>query len=1083
MIRFENVSFHYGGERGTGEGVDNLNFEIKEGEFVVLCGRSGCGKTTVTRLINGLAPHFYEGELEGRVIVGDICVNEVQLSVTSRYVGSVFQNPKSQFFNVDSTGELIFGCENQNLDRETMRERLEKTKRDMQIEALMDRNIFELSGGEKQQIAVGSAYTAAPEVYALDEPSSNLDKKAIKRLRDILKKIKESGKTIVVSEHRIFYLMGLADRFIYMEDGKISGIYSPDELSNFSDEILSRKGLRLPDLNRLNRIGKAYSAHADRNAAVDVVDLGCARGGNQILDIDRFSVPKNSVVALIGDNGCGKSTLSEALCGLIRADGSIGFKGKYLNAKERTQKSFLVMQDVNRQLFSDSVMDEVRLQSEISEEEAVKVLSLLGIEELADRHPASLSGGQKQRVAIASAICARKEILFYDEPTSGLDRGGMESFGRLLSEAKANTEVNIIVTHDPELILECCTHVLYMENGRIQSFYPLNEDGATRLKSYFLSEGDINVSKKREKIGIFTKIFQYAGSYKRVTAASVSVLILGAFASVVPYFEAWRIVDGVLSAKTLDLGTAVRGIALITLFKLIYTVLYIFGLQLSHHSAYHTLENLRCSLQEKLEKQPIGSVIDKGSGAIKKLFSEDIESIELLLAHIIPEGISNLIVFVVMFFVLIGVNWVMALVTLFMIFFGISASNQAVKIGMSRMGNYFSSAKRLNNAIIEYVNGMEAVRIFNRQGVHSEKYEKHVKDYNKYALDWYRVCFPWMAVYGSVFSHITLYSIPLGGLLIIKGYLSLSEYILALCISFGIMPLLLNCMRFVGSIVQVNYKIQAIEKALDFMPLKEGNEKFISENHDISFKDVHFSYRNDEIIKGISLDIKEGQTTALVGESGSGKSTLAKLLVHYYDVSSGSITVGNQNLIDLSLEAVNNEISFVSQNLFLFNKSILENIRLGKPDASDDEVKEAARRAECEDFISELEDGYETLAGEAGNRLSGGQKQRIAFARAILKNAPILILDEATAFIDPENEKKMQRAVKELMKGKTVLTIAHKLSNVKNADEIVVLDKGKIAAKGRHEELINGCEIYKRLWRASKEAERWSLIGKEDREE
>ena len=233
-------------------------------------------------------------------------------------------------------------------------------------------------------------------------------------------------------------------------------------------------------------------------------------------------------------------------------------------------------------------------------------------------------------------------------------------------------------------ILECCTHVLYMENGRIQSFYPLNEEGAERLKAYFLSEGDINVSNKRKKIGMFTKIFQYMGSYKRIMAASILVLIVSALASAVPYFIIWKIIDTALSGGEINW----RSIFLIVILKLLYTVLYIFGLQLSHHSAYHTLENLRCSLQERMEKQPLGSILDKGSGAIKKLFSEDVESVELLLAHIIPEGISNLIIFIVMFFVLIRVNWLLALVTLFMLLFGISASGQTVKIGMSRMGNY-----------------------------------------------------------------------------------------------------------------------------------------------------------------------------------------------------------------------------------------------------------------------------------------------------------------------------------------------------------------------------------------------------------
>jgi energy-coupling factor transport system ATP-binding protein len=276
---------------------------------------------------------------------------------------------------------------------------------------------------------------------------------------------------------------------------------------------------------------------------------------------------------------------------------------------------------------------------------------------------------------------------------------------------------------------------------------------------------------------------------------------------------------------------------------------------------------------------------------------------------------------------------------------------------------------------------------------------------------------------------------------------------------------------------RVNYKIQSIEKALDRPALKSGSEPFKGTDHSITFDKVRFAYKGDEVIKGISFTANEGQMTALIGESGSGKSTVARLIAHYYDVNSGSIKIGGQDIRDLSLATLGDQVSYVSQELFLFNKTIMENIRIGRPDATDEEVMEAARRAGCDEFISEFENGYDTLAGSCGNKLSGGQKQRIAFARVLLKDAPIVVLDEATAFIDPENEKKMNDAIAEIMRDKTVLIIAHKLSSIVKADKIIVLGKGRIVAEGKHSELIRGCEEYRKLWNATEESNRWILKG------
>ena len=1079
MIRFEDVSFHYGGQRGTGEGVDHLNLRVAPGELVVLVGRSGCGKTTVTRLINGLAPHFYEGVVEGAVYVNDVCVTTSDLSKTHALVGSVFQNPKSQFFNVDTTGELAFGCENQALPREEIHARVMQTCEDMKLHALMNRNIFDLSGGEKQQIACGSAYAAQPLVFVLDEPSSNLDRKAIRRLHDMLVRVKDQGRTVVVSEHRIYYLMDVADRIIYMDDGYIVAEYTPDELRALSEDELHSLGLRTPDLEDLRGSsgvtgGKGEVAVSSK-PSVEAVDLSCYRGGNQIIDIERLALPENSVIALIGDNGCGKSTLSEALCGVVPSNGSVAFDGEFFSNKQRSHRSFMVMQDVNRQLFSETVLEEVMLNSDISEADARAILEQLDLGDTVNRHPASLSGGQKQRVAIASALCAGKDIVFYDEPTSGLDRAGMERFAALLKSMRDRVKTQVIVTHDPELIMQSCTHALRMDNGRVTGLYPLDEDGRQRVLYYFTSEDDGSTSRRRTRVTPLGKILSYTGRFKRTTVAAAAFMTLGAIFQVLPFLIVYWLISRALAGSPPTVQEAALPLVGILVCLVLYAILYIYGLQLSHRSAFGTLENLRCSLQEKLEVQPLGSVADMGTGALKKLFVDDVESIELLLAHMIPEGIANIAVPTVVMLIMMAVDWRLALLTLIMIAFGVSASGQMYGVGTKFMGSYFAATKRLNNTIIEYVNGMDVVRMFNRDSESLTKFEQAVHGYRDFALAWYKVCWPWMAVYGSIFFTCTLFTLPFGAFLVLLGQLELQNYVLCLCLSFGIGPLLVNVMQFASAIPQVNMKIQTLEKSLDRLPLRVSENDYTGTSHTVEFSDVHFGYGNDEVLKGVSFTAEEGQMTALVGPSGSGKSTIAKCLTHYYDVESGTICLGGQNICDMSLEALYSQLSYVSQEQFLFNKSILENIRVGKPEARNEEVFAAARAAQCDEFVLSLPDAYHTQAGAAGGMLSGGQRQRIAFARALLKDAPVLVLDEATAHIDPENAEKMNAAVAELTRNKTLVVIAHRLSSIVNADKIVVLDGGRVVDEGRHDELLARCAIYRTLWTSSEQVDSWAL--------
>lgn len=499
MVELKNIDFKYH-SNSEQNGISGMNLSVGKGEFIVLCGRSGCGKTTVTRLINGLIPHFFEGELDGEVIVGDLNVTEGKLSSVASLVGSVFQNPSSQFFNIDTTSELAFGCENRAMDREEIKERIDKTVRELSLEKLMDRSIFELSGGEKQQIACGSVHTTEPKVYVLDEPSSNMDVSAIKRLKKILTTLKKEGKTVILSEHRLYYLTELADRFLYMENGRILREYSKEEMSGLGKEELSRLGLRTLNLETVEYEGEIEKTllpeqteekegeRSEQDTAIFLKNFSVIRGKRELLNIPELEFPKNAVIAVIGENGVGKSTLVQALSGLIVSKGKVFIAGKALGRKARLKKSFMVMQDVNNQLFCETVKEEVGLNLDEASKEGIEpVLYQLGLSEVKDRHPATLSGGQKQRTAIASAVCGKKQMIFYDEPTSGLDHDGMRRFCDLMKKNGKEHAVSFIITHDLELIMGCCTHVCLLNGDKTVTFYPLNEKGVRSTKDYFIS--------------------------------------------------------------------------------------------------------------------------------------------------------------------------------------------------------------------------------------------------------------------------------------------------------------------------------------------------------------------------------------------------------------------------------------------------------------------------------------------------------------------------------------------------------------------------------------------------------------------
>ncbi|MCR5045387.1 MAG: ABC transporter ATP-binding protein/permease [Treponema sp.] len=574
----------------------------------------------------------------------------------------------------------------------------------------------------------------------------------------------------------------------------------------------------------------------------------------------------------------------------------------------------------------------------------------------------------------------------------------------------------------------------------------------------------------------------YIGRYKKYTVIATILTSIGIVASVAPYYFLYELLVPLTQGKIPSMEFFFARVALIFACELLYGFSYSQGLMFSHTSAYNTLKNLRVALKAKLEKQPLGNIKELGTGQIKKVFSDDIDQLELLLAHAIPEGIANLAIPALVLACLFFVDWRMGLLTLGTLPFGFFAMAMMMKSGMSKMDAYYKSAKKMNNTIIEYVNGMEAIKVFNKDGDSFQRFGDAVRGYRDFTLAWYRACWPWMALYSSVLPCFSLFVLPFGGIMFLSGTISLSKLILVLCMTFAIGPSLLKALSFGGKIPQLNYKIAELEKMLNHPPLKEGTEEANEENHDVEFENVKFSYKEKEVLHGINLKIKQGTTTALVGESGSGKSTLAKLLVHFYDLDSGSVKIGGKDIASLPLEALNEQISYVAQEQFLFNTSLYENILIGRPNASREEVLDAARRAQCEEFLSRFPKGIDTLAGDSGKQLSGGERQRISLARAILKNAPIIVLDEATAFMDPENEEKMNAAIGEIIKDKTLIVIAHRLSTIKNADNICVLKDGLIIAQGKHEELLKKSPEYQKLWDASSEAASWKIENSKTKE-
>ena len=486
MITFQDVSFRYK-DSEQAQNLKHVSFHIASGEVVLLCGRSGCGKTTITRLINGLIPHFYEGNVMGGVTVAGQDVLAQPITKTAQSVGSVFQNPRSQFFNVDSTSEIVFGCENMGWSFEMIDARLQEVVGVFALTPLLDRNLFHLSGGEKQKIACASVSMADPPVIVLDEPASNLDPGAIRLLAMVIAEWKRQGKTIVIAEHRLTYLRKVADRVIYMEEGRIVQDLPAEQFWQIPDVDICARGLRT---TKMIEFHEGRAACIDERERFHIQDLRFSRKEGLTLQIPELFLPCGAIIGILGENGSGKTTLARCLCGLEKScKGKFVLAGKSLSRRERLRRSFLVMQDVNHQLFTESVEEEVLISMSGCEDEkeaaAERILASMDLLPFRELHPLALSGGQKQRVAVASALASQKDLLIFDEPTSGLDRQHMLEVAENLRRLSALGKTIFLITHDPELVQECCEYFVFLSRGEVAWRGSWTVENSERLRAFF----------------------------------------------------------------------------------------------------------------------------------------------------------------------------------------------------------------------------------------------------------------------------------------------------------------------------------------------------------------------------------------------------------------------------------------------------------------------------------------------------------------------------------------------------------------------------------------------------------------------
>ena len=575
--------------------------------------------------------------------------------------------------------------------------------------------------------------------------------------------------------------------------------------------------------------------------------------------------------------------------------------------------------------------------------------------------------------------------------------------------------------------------------------------------------------------GTFRTVYAFAQECRGKLLLSILCAIISVAGGLIPYWGVYRIIllffegtpaaDGILFWS----GVCIAGYVVKLAFYGVSTLL-------SHRSAYRILESIRLAMTRRLMEAPLGVVLGNTAGKLKSMIVDRVETIELPLAHMIPEGISNLLLPVAVFIYMITIDGRMAAAALVCVPLGAVVFAVMMRSYNSQYAAYMEASNHVNSVIVEYVEGIKVIKAFNQSAGSYEKFSGAVSAFKEFTLAWFRSTWKLMNLGNAILPSTLLGILPVGMLLYIQGSLTPAELTLCMILSLSIVAPVTWFTVAVNDWKSVEYAVRDANELLDLPVLPDAERQVTLPSLDVALHDVCFAYseRDGDVLHDIRLKLPQGSSTALVGPSGGGKSTVARLIARFWDVGSGRITIGGIDIRDIPLVQLSGLISFVTQDNFLFNCSLLENIRLGNPSASDEEVHAAAKAAQCEEFIGRFERGWDTLAGEAGGKLSGGERQRIAIARAILKNAPIVILDEVTAFTDPENEDKLQRSIAALTKGKTLLVIAHRLSTIRGADQIVLLEDGRVRATGTQQALLDGSELYRAMWQAHVGAKAWA---------
>ncbi|MDO4166987.1 MAG: ABC transporter ATP-binding protein [Eubacteriales bacterium] len=572
----------------------------------------------------------------------------------------------------------------------------------------------------------------------------------------------------------------------------------------------------------------------------------------------------------------------------------------------------------------------------------------------------------------------------------------------------------------------------------------------------------MDINGQTKKRGVLSCLLSYAEESKSKLILSVILSVISITAGLIPYYCFYRIIS------LFFMGAADgKGIIFWSLWALAAYAgkVVCFGLSTiaSHYAAYHILEGLRNRVAERFYHAPLGEVTRRSIGEIKSVMVDKIEGIEPPLAHMVPEGSGHIVLPVVSMLALAAIDGRIFLASLITFPLSFLCMGMTIQISGKNYDKYNASNAQMNSNIVEYVEGIEVIKAFGRAGVSYEKYASAIQNYKTFVVKWMSSTWVPMKLAFALFPSTLLGVLPVSLWLGANGAITAAEAALAVMLAMSMVGSLAKLEVFANEINKVQMTVEELQEYLE-MPEKHDPVKL--ENYDVELNQVSFSYEEDEVLHGIDLKLPQGSFTALVGPSGGGKSTVARLISRFYDVTGGSITIGGKDIRQMPLKQLSDIISFVAQDNFLFRCSLKDNIRMGDPAARDEEVYAAAKAAQCDEFIQKLPEGYDTPAGEAGSRLSGGEKQRIAIARMMLKDAPVILLDEATAFTDPENEDKIQQSIWELAKGKTLLVIAHRLSTIKNADNIVVLREGSIVAQGKQEELLQNCPLYRNMWEA-----------------